>query len=408
MNGNTLNAKQLTIRLITLGLALMLLLSTTGCSVIMGIFEPEETVTTDSEGTDTAARTLLPTPAAPSVDVQPTATSAESSEPTPTAEVNEANTAPVVEAPAAIQTTLRLVTITGPTVNLRSQPSTDSEILVTVPNGTTFEMTDQNSTGDWYQICCVNNSTAWVYSELASVEEKVVSVVPTASAVTVDAQSAPSADEQTQSSATDQQAIVLDIPLVAPVFTQSAVSDGTRYEYSEQGFALTLPNGWQPIDLSAERLAASLSNLANENAQAAALLEEQLKTVVNARFTFYAAEATPHVLDTGFATNVSLLRQPLPPGISLEFYSQIMAKQVQERFALLSPVSITPGSVPAGKSVTLNYTMSGPHNGLAIVEYLIMQGQTVYDLKFTTTAEQSDVYVANFAMIAESFKLLDK
>lgn len=403
MNGNTLNRKPLTIRLITLGLALMLMFSTTGCSVIMGIFEPEETVTTDSEGTESAARTLLPTPAAPNVDVQPTATTEESSAPTPTAEVDEATTAPVAEAPAAIQTTIRLVTITGPTVNLRSQPSTDSQILVTVPSGTTFEMTDQNSTGDWYQICCVNNSTAWVYSELASVEEKVVSVVPTATA-----QSAPGADVQAPSRAAAEQAVAVDIPLVAPVFTQSAVSDGTRYEYSEQGFAITLPNGWQPIDLSAERLAASLSNLANENAQAAALVEEQLKTVVNARFTFYAAETTPQVLDTGFATNVSLLRQPLPPGISLEFYSQIMAKQTQERFALISPVSITPGSVPAGKSVTLNYTMSGPHNGLAVVEYLIMQDQTVYDLKFTTTAEQSDVYVASFAKIAESFKLLEQ
>lgn len=406
MNGNTLNAKPLPIRLITLGLALMLLISTTGCSVIMGIFEPEETVTTDSEGTDTVARTLLPTPAAPNVDVQPTATVEESSAPTPTAqtaEVDEANTATVVEAPAAIQTTRRLVTITGPAVNLRSQPSTDSQILVTVPSGTTFEMTDENGAGDWYQICCVNNSTAWVYSELAKVEETVVRVVPTATA-----QPAPGADDQTPSSAADEQAAPVDIPMVAPVFTQSAVSDGTRYEYSEQGFALTLPNGWQPIDLSAERLAASLSNLANENTQAAALVEEQLKTVVNARFTFYAAEATPHVLDTGFATTVSLLRQPLPPGISLEFYSQIMAKQAQERFALISPVSITPGSVSAGKSVTLNYTMSGPHNGLAVVEYLIMQDQTVYDLKFTTTAEQSDVYVASFVMIAESFELLDK
>ena len=279
MNGNTLNAKPLPIRLITLGLALLLMMSTTGCSVIMGIFEPEETVTTDSEGTDTTARTLLPTPAAPNVDVQPTATAEESSEPTPTAqaaEVDEANRALVAEAPAAIQTTIRLVTITGPTVNLRSQPSTDSQILVTVPSGTTFEMTDQNGTGEWYQICCVNNSTAWVYSELASVEEKVISVVPTPTA-----QSAPVAADQTQSSATDEQAVAVDIPLIAPVFTQAAVSDGTRYEYSEQGFAVTLPTEWQPIDLSAERLAASLSNLANENAQAAALVEEQLERTLS-------------------------------------------------------------------------------------------------------------------------------
>lgn len=391
-----MNGKTLTIRLITIGLALMLVMSMTGCSVVMGIFGPDETVTTDSESTDTTARTLVPTAPALSVDVEPTVSAA----------TDEENVAPTTEptaipTPELVEVTRRMVTITGPTVNLRSQPSTDSEILATVPNGTTFEMTDQNGTGDWYQICCVNNSTAWVYSELASVEETVVTVAATPSA-------APAVEAVTAPSAPAEPALTLAIPLAAPVFTQAADGDGTRYEYSEQGFALTLPRGWQPVDLSAERLDASLSNLASENAQAATVIETQLQSVVNARYTFYAVEATPNVLESGFATNVSLLRQPLPAGITLELYSQIMAKQAQERQALISPVTLTPGTVPAGKSITLNYTVSGPHGGLAVVEYLIMQDQTVYDLKFTTTAEQSDVYVAAFASIAESFKLLEE
>lgn len=391
-----MNGKTLTIRLITIGLALMLVMSMTGCSVVMGIFGPDETVTTDSESTDTTARTLVPTAPALSVDVEPTVSAA-------TDEENVApTTAPTaIPTPELVEVTRRMVTITGPTVNLRSQPSTDSEILATVPNGTTFEMTDQNGTGDWYQICCVNNSTAWVYSELASVEETVVTVAATPSA-------APAVEAVTAPSAPAEPALTLAIPLAAPVFTQAADGDGTRYEYSEQGFALTLPRGWQPVDLSAERLDASLSNLASENAQAATVIETQLQSVVNARYTFYAVEATPNVLESGFATNVSLLRQPLPAGITLELYSQIMAKQAQERQALISPVTLTPGTVPAGKSITLNYTVSGPHGGLAVVEYLIMQDQTVYDLKFTTTAEQSDVYVAAFASIAESFKLLEE
>lgn len=391
-----MNGKTLTIRLITISLALMLVMSMTGCSVIMGIFGPDETVTTDSESTDATARTLVPTPPAPSVDVEPTANAATNEE-----RVEPTTEPTAIPTPELVEVTRRMVTITGPTVNLRSQPSTDSEILATVPSGTTFEMTDQNSTGDWYQICCVNNSTAWVYSELANVEETVVTVAATPSA-------APDAEAATSPSAAPEAAVTLDIPLAAPVFTQAADGDGTRYEYSEQGFAITLPHSWQPVDLGAERLDASLSKLANENAQAATLIEEQLQAVVNARYTFYAVEATANVVDTGFATNVSLLRQPLPAGITLELYSEIMAKQAQERQALISPVTLTPGSVPAGKSITLNYTVSGPHGGLAVVDYLIMQEQTVYDLKFTTTAEQSDVYVAAFAGIAESFKLLEK
>ena len=392
-----MNGKTLTIRIITIGLALMLVMSVTGCSVIMGIFGPDETIATDSESTDTTARTLVPTAPAPSVAVEA---------PVATVENNDENVEPTAEptampTPELVEVTRRMVTITGPTVNLRSQPSTDSEILVAVPNGTTFELTDQNSAGDWYQICCVNNSTAWVYGELASVEESVVMVAATPSA-------AAAVEAAASTSAAAAQPVTIDIPLAAPVFTQSEAGDGTRYEYSEQGFTITLPHSWQPVDLSAERLDASLSKLAGENAQAAALVEEQLQGVVNARFTFYAVDATPNVVDTGFATNVSLLRQPLPPGITLDFFSQIMAKQAQESQALISPVSLTPGSVPAGKSITLNYTVSGPHGGLAVVEYLIMQDQTVYDLKFTTTAEQSDIYVAAFVGIAESFKLLEE
>jgi hypothetical protein len=134
----------------------------------------------------------------------------------------------------------------------------------------------------------------------------------------------------------------------------------------------------------------------------------QLQSIANARFTFFAAELSPTVLDTGFATNVSLLRQPLPTGITLDFYSQLIAKQVQEKFELTAPVALAPGSLPAGKLVALSYKMRGANGELAVTTYLIMQAQTVYDLTFTTTSAQAESYASTFALIAKSFRLLEQ
>jgi SH3-like domain-containing protein len=399
-----MKAKAMIIRIITTGLAMLLVMSVSGCSVIMGIFGPEEAIMNDTSTIEQPARILVPTPTAPSDE----SATPRSAEPTASTMANLSTQSKQTSA-------RRLITITGNSVNLRSQPGTDAKILHTAPAGSTFEFLDKNSAGDWYQICCIEGETAWVFGELAKLGEaaaapvetpKLMQTTPTIA--TADPVDSPSTISESTSTLSD-----LDIPLEAPIFTQKVVDGGTRYDYSEQGFAITLPDRWQPLDLSADRLADGLRTLTNENAQAAALVQSQLQRYINARYPFFAAELTPAVLNTGFATTVTLLRLPLPAGISLDFYTQIMAKQAQEKYSLTSPVSVIPSSLPAGKSVMLNYTINGATSGagnqpLVVTQYLVMQGQTVYALTFTTAVEQIELYAATFAAIAESFKLLDK
>lgn len=390
-----MNIKTVLIRMITAGLAMLLVMGGTGCSLITGVFASEATTTTDTESTSSQAHTLVPTPAAPKVEVAVTATA----EPTPTAVA----AAPVPREQAPPRRTL---TITGDTVNIRSQPSTDTAILRTVPAGTTFDFIDKNSTGEWYQICCVDGTLAWVYATLAEVGPE---VGPEVVVQTADASVATANRPSSSSALFTTSPSILNIPSEAPAFTTTPADGGTRYEATEQGFALTLPSSWQPLDLNPERLAAGLRTLANENPGAAALVEGQLQSLINARFTFFAADLTPALLTTGYATTASLLKQPLPPGISLELYTQLTVKQAQEKFALTSPVSVTPLTLPAGKSVMLAYTMTGgaeiANQPLAVTQYLIMQGQTVYAFAFTTTTSQTDTYAATFAAIVESFTL---
>lgn len=396
-----MNLQPILTRITTLALAGALTIGTTGCNAIMGVFGIEENAPVETETVAETERTLqtTPTPAVVEVAATPTEEVAE-----PPAVVEE----PVVLAqPAPPAPARRAVTITGPSVNLRSQPGTDAQILRTVPAGTQFDFVDQNGVGDWYQVCCVDNQMAWVFAELAQVEEA-IALPQSGTALQVPALTSAALPENSGPKLTTLvRPVALNIPLAPPVFTQSGDGNGVRYEFSEQGFAITLPPSWQLVDLSTERMTDSLSAFAGANPQAAVLVEEQFQSIANARFTFFAAELSPAILDTGFATNVSLLRQPLPDGIALDFYAQLTAKQVQEKFAVTSPIALTPGSLPAGKLVALNYTMRGVNGDIAVTTYLIMQAQTVYDLTFTTTSAQTESYSQTFALIAKSFRLID-
>lgn len=381
--------------LIITGLALSLTTGTTGCSVIAGIFGPEETITTDTGAT--VSRILVPTPTVQPDEAEPT------EEPLPTATATDDSSGQF-----SPTTTSRVVTITGASVNLRSQPNTTAQILRTVPSGTTFEFVDKNSAGDWVQICCIDSQPAWVFAELAKVSEAAV-VMPSESTTIAKETTDPRSAESVAASPTN--ALIINIPLDEAVFTQSTVAGGTQYEYTEQGFAITLPTQWQMIDLSAERLQQNLQALADANPQVAAMVETQVQLVVNARFNFYAVELTDDVLNRGFATTTHLLKLPLPADISLDFYAQLMAKQAEEKYGLTSPISLTPDSLPTGKSIILTYeiseTTSGVNQTLAVTQYLIMQGQTIYALTFTTTPAQAESDTATFAAIAESFRILD-
>lgn len=402
LQGACMNRKPMLTRITTLALAAVLTMGTTGCNAIMSVFGLEESAPAETASVTETALTLQPTPTPPVVEVAATPTE-EVSEPLP-AVVEEPITLAQSAQPAPAR---RAVTITGPSVNLRSQPGTDAQILRTVLAGTQFDFVDQNGAGDWYQVCCVDNQMAWVFAELANVEEA-VALPQNGTALQVPGLVAASPENQMPKMTTPVRPVSLNIPLTPPVFTQSDDPNGVRYEFSEQGFAITLPREWQPVDLSADRMTSSLSAFAGANPQAATLVEEQFQSIANARFTFFAAELSPVVLDTGFATNVSLLRQPLPKGITLDFYGQLTAKQVQEKFELTTPVSLAPGSLPAGKLVALSYKMRGANGELAVTTYLIMQAQTVYDLTFTTTSAQAESYAQTFAMIAKSFRLMQQ
>ena len=196
------------------GARLILLLATTvlaGC----GIFGPEPA---PPAPTRTPLPTFTPTPELAPVTQAAAATAAPAAGPaepaqalpsTPapvteavTAPSTEANAAPTVEPPAepiiapTEPSAEAALTITGELVNLRRGPGTAYDLVGAVGQGERFAITGRNDAGDWWQICCLNDQSAWVFGQLAAAENaETVAVVEVAPAPVAAVAPAPAADE---------------------------------------------------------------------------------------------------------------------------------------------------------------------------------------------------------------------
>lgn len=54
--------------------------------------------------------------------------------------------------------------------NVRSGPGTNYGVIGQAPLGTSFTITGRNTSGDWFQVCCISNNVGWIYSPLLIVE----------------------------------------------------------------------------------------------------------------------------------------------------------------------------------------------------------------------------------------------
>ncbi len=61
-------------------------------------------------------------------------------------------------------------TISAAIANLRNGPGTNYGVVAQASQGATLTVVGRNSAGDWWQVCCVNNISGWVYSNLLVIE----------------------------------------------------------------------------------------------------------------------------------------------------------------------------------------------------------------------------------------------
>lgn len=116
------------------------------------------TVVVSADPTTTANNTVIPTQALTATS-EPTVTPAPTDTPLPI----------VTSAPTATDTPAAPYVLADKAINLRSGPGTNYPVMETASAGKQYEITGRNPDGTWFQICCINNATAWVAKSVVTV-----------------------------------------------------------------------------------------------------------------------------------------------------------------------------------------------------------------------------------------------
>lgn len=403
----------------------VLVITTTGCSMVMGIFGPSEADITGVEAEPT--RLLQPTPAG-----QRPVSAAERelrNGPTPTPFVMR----PATQVPPAVtyaetngsvlnmpgeQSEIRVV-ITGDSVNLRNAPGLDTQVVATLPRDTTFDYVDETAAGDWVQVCCVQNQLAWIYADLVTKEQgKAMSNAQPASSQSNNAlalktqtnlgQSNSAFTQVGNSTQAENSTTGNGMQTIAQALTAggtsslglSSTNGPTQYRSVEDGYSITLPATWLPLAESSSVINASISALKSENPAMATLLEDQLSLLDDIPISLIAFDLAPETLSSGFATNLNVMKQPVPAGFSLDYLVQFSAEQLEQVLGLSDAAESTHVVLPAGETIILDYQLS---NQAIARQYYLMHNQALYIATFSASASLADSSITLFNELMQSF-----
>ncbi len=125
---------------------------TSGAALAVARDDPTEAVT----ATAAAVSTGMPTTTAATASPRP---------PTATATRRPAATSTPTSAPPSRP---RVAVDSSNAVNVRSGPSTVYPVVGQVNPGSSLEVTGRNTTGDWWQVCCVAGQTGWISAALVT------------------------------------------------------------------------------------------------------------------------------------------------------------------------------------------------------------------------------------------------
>ncbi len=391
-----------------------IVLTSSGCSMVMGFLGPTEAEITGTQST--GARLLVPTPVGNDAAATSTALA---TGPTPTPFVMRPQTTvtePAATSPADLVTVntaqqtsanpVMRVVLTGDAVNVRNAPGLDTQVLATMPRGTEFEYISKTDAGDWVQVCCVDSQLAWVYADLAQVTEG--NFTPQAGAVrNLTNQTSGAAVQTSPAQGTGIQALVQTTTQSAPSAAAGTAriglnraNDATRYRSKDDGFALTLPPSWLPLAESRGIVQASITTIEQDNPAMAALLAEQLAAMSDIPVSLIAFDLAPETLSTGFATNLNVIKQPIPAGFALEYVVQFSADQLEEVLGLSGAATSTKVLLPAGETIMLDYTLD--EQAIAR-QYYLLHDQAVYILTFTSATSLANSSTVLFNEMMQSF-----
>jgi hypothetical protein len=201
---------------------------------------------------------------------------------------------------------------------------------------------------------------------------------------------------------TDVSATVRPVP--------SARSDGgwPLYTISAEGFELSLPPDWRQIDMNPKTFEATMQQLLQQNPALAPMLGN-LRQQLQAGCKFFGLD--PESAKAGFAVNVNVMRNPLPPGGTLDSIIPDVVRQLESLPGAAKPITQERIKSPSGDRERLHYLLTmripnGQNLTVAITQYVLVKDKDLFTVTMGAKPDEKAKFTQIFDKVGMSFRFM--
>lgn len=170
------------------------------------------------------------------------------------------------------------------------------------------------------------------------------------------------------------------------------------------GFSIGVPSGWNAIDYRAVAKTDAFERLINENPTLAQLLRAIRDPNSGVRFLAADPDTT-----SGFATNMNLVVEKVPNGMTPIVYAASATRQLGALSNVIRPIRSKSLQLPAGPAARLRYgirfSVGDRQVVVAITQYVLVRRTQAFVATYTTLPALSAKRVPVFEASARSIRL---
>jgi hypothetical protein len=174
--------------------------------------------------------------------------------------------------------------------------------------------------------------------------------------------------------------------------------------------SLALPPEWAVIDAADVDPSSAVAEMANQNPQLKAVLEQGRAALTSGQVQLIAYDLDPErVGETGFPTNIRIGHQAFSEPPTLTKVSDVNEQDLRKTpgFTDVQRTPVAIGNLPATRlssKLHINDAAAQPFT-LALEQYVIVSQHDVYVLTFTTASERAEHYRSTFDQILGTIRV---
>ena len=199
-------------------------------------------------------------------------------------------------------------------------------------------------------------------------------------------------------------ALVAAVLALLAAASAEAAAPLVRHAVPGLGFSIGVPSTWKAVDYRQVATSDVADRLAKENPNLRQLIHAIRDPQSGVRF--FAAD--PNAVN-GFATNVNVVVEKVPAGVTAAVYANAAFNQLSRVPNVVRPVRRQAVQLPAGPSTRLRYglrfSLGGKQIVVAITQYALVRGTQAFVVTYTTVPTRASKLSSLFEASARSIRL---